>query len=364
MNEISPLLEVRDLLVERKGISSLDIPGFKIYPGQTLAVIGPNGSGKTTLLRSLTHLVDLARGEIIFRGEKIPPDRNVHLFRRKIAFVFQDPVLFDTTVYGNVTSGLRIRGKCKKYIEEIADKQLARFGISHLKNRRTKTLSGGEAQRTSLARAFALEPEILFLDEPFASLDVKAKESLMDDLELALRETGLTAVFTTHDRMEALRLADRIAILSGGQIVQEGNPHDIMMNPVNEFVAAYAGVEVLLAGEVVSVNGTSFVLKVGDRNIEVAGNAKTGERITIGLRPENIMLSTGTSGQMSARNSFTGAVTRIIPMGYYYRVYVDCGFNLISHITGHSIDSLSLDTGKAITVFFKATSVHIIRRDV
>ena len=364
MNGMSPLLEVRNLVIRRNGSVFLDIPELKIFHGQTLAVIGPNGSGKTTLLRALTHLVEFESGEILFRGERITPGKGVHEHRRKTVLVFQDPVLLDTTVYANIASGLKIRGMRKKTIDAVVDLQLERFGIAHLKKRNAKTLSGGEAHRTSLARAFALEPDVLLLDEPFSSLDVKAREALMDDLEKALRDTGTCTVFTTHDRLEAFRLADRIVILSGGRIVQEGSPREIMLNPVNEFVAAYAGVEILLSGEVRSSDSDSFVVEVSGKGIEVAGNAFPGERITIGLRPENIMLSTEPGGRISARNTFRGSITRIIPMGYHYRVCVDCGFNLISHVTGHSIDSLSLTEGMEITVFFKATSVHIIRRDI
>ena len=364
MNPARPVLGVRDLLVVRNGVPSLDIPELDIYAGETLAVIGPNGSGKTTLLRSLTHLVPFTRGQVIFHEKAVEPGSDIYRYRRRIGLVFQEPILFHSTVYANVASGLRIRGTGKKDTARIAGIQLERFGISHLAGRNAMSLSGGEAQRVNLARAFALEPEVILLDEPFSSLDVRGRDGLMEDLEQALRDTGITAVFTTHDRMEALRLADRMTILSAGRIEQTGTPCQIMENPASEFVAAYTGVEVLLEGTVTSRNRDTFTVRTAGMDIEVSGNAKHGSRVTLGLRPENIMLSTGRAGRISARNAFTGRITRIIPMGYHTRVYIDCGFTLISHVTAHSVEDLSLKEGKPVTAFFKATSVHVIKKDV
>ncbi len=138
--------------------------------------------------------------------------------------VFQEPLLFDTTVFDNVATGLKIRKEKRSAIQERVEEQLERFGIAHLSHRSARTLSGGEAQRTSLARAFAVQPEILFLDEPFASLDPPSQESLIEDLEGILRQTQTTTIFATHDRLEALRLSDRIAVMNGGKILQVGTP--------------------------------------------------------------------------------------------------------------------------------------------
>ena len=145
-------------------------------------------------------------------------------YRRRLAMVFQEPLLFDTTVFNNVASGLRIRGMKRSEIDGIVAEQLERFGISHLRGRSARTLSGGEAQRASLARAFATRPEILFLDEPFASVDQPSSEALIEDLQAVLRKTGTTAILATHDRMEALRLSDRIAVMKDGRILQIGSP--------------------------------------------------------------------------------------------------------------------------------------------
>ena len=202
----------------------LDIPSLSIREGEIFSLIGPNGAGKTTLMQTLSFLQKPFQGEISFRGRTVNSNHSVIEYRRRLAMVFQEPLLFDTTVFDNIASGLKIRRMKKQQIHRVVAEQLERFGIASLSRRSARTLSGGEAQRTSLARAFAIQPEILFLDEPFASLDPPSRESLIEDLENVLRQTRTTALFATHDRQEALRLSDRIAVMKGGKILQIGSP--------------------------------------------------------------------------------------------------------------------------------------------
>jgi tungstate transport system ATP-binding protein len=176
------ILTARNLRVVRAGATILDIPELTVRAGEVLSLIGPNGAGKTTLLQSLCYLHKYFEGEVWFRDKVIGKDYDIFDYRRRIAMVFQEPLLFDTTVFKNVASGLKFRGVDRKDIERRVAENLERFGISHLADRSSRTLSGGEAQRTSLARAFATRPEILFLDEPFASLDPPTRESLTHDL--------------------------------------------------------------------------------------------------------------------------------------------------------------------------------------
>jgi tungstate transport system ATP-binding protein len=173
------LLEAKNLEVERGGMITLNVPSLSIQQGEILSLIGSNGAGKTTLLQTLCYLLKPFRGEISFRGERINSNYSALAYRRKLAMVFQEPLLFDTTVFENVASGLRIRGITRGDIPRIVMQQLDRFGIGHLSLRSARKISGGEAQRTSLARAFALQPEVLLLDEPFASLDPPTRESLI-----------------------------------------------------------------------------------------------------------------------------------------------------------------------------------------
>jgi tungstate transport system ATP-binding protein len=363
MNRTVPVLESRDLQVRMGGALILNVPSLSIGEGEILSLIGPNGAGKTTLLQALSRLVPSSRGDVYFRGNKIGSSHSAVPYRRKIAMVFQEPLLFDNTVAENVASGLRIRGIKGREIRNIAALQLSRFGIDHLADRSAKTLSGGEAQRTSLARAFATRPEILFLDEPFASLDPPTRESIIDDLERVLRETQTATVMATHDRHEAIRLSDRIAVMNEGKIVQAGTPEEIMNHPADEWVASFVGTETILPGRVEEKNGSSLFITAFGLIVEALGEAAPGEDVVLCIRPENVTLSKfGPGFATSARNVFRGTVERIIPSGAFYKVRIDCGLPLAAYVTRNAIDDLSLRDGMPVTASFKATAIHVIRK--
>jgi tungstate transport system ATP-binding protein len=277
--------------------------------------------------------------------------------------VFQEPLLFDTSVFENVASGLKIRGMGKEEIRHIVEEYLERFGIGHLADRSARKLSGGEAQRTSLARAFATKPEIVFLDEPFSSLDPPTRESLMEDLDRVLCNTKTTTIMATHDQTEALRLSHLIAVMNQGMIVQIGAPEAVMNSPANEFVAAFIGVETILNGEVVRTGAGTVICRVQNGEIEAVGDAKPGEHVLCCIRPEHVTLSTIPSRNgVSTRNTFPGKIIRTSPMGLFYKIILDCGFLLTAYVTIPSVENLALEEGKPIFASFKATAVHLIRR--
>jgi tungstate transport system ATP-binding protein len=363
MSKSETILEVRDIRVVRGGTLLLDISSLLIREGEVLSLIGPNGAGKTTLLQTLSYLQKPFQGEIRYRGQTVHSNYSVIGYRRRLAMVFQEPLLFDTTVFENVASGLRIRRMKGPEIRNIVEEQLARFGIAHLGYRSARTLSGGEAQRTSLARAFAIQPEILFLDEPFASLDPPSQESLIEDLELILKQTGTTAVLATHDRLEALRLSDRIAVMKDGKMVQMDSPEVVMNYPVDEFVASFVGVETILTGEVKKQNSATFVASISGSEIEAVGQIPPGEMVFLCIRPENVTLSTNASKEStSARNVFPGKIEKVTSLGLYQKVQLDCGFPLVAYVTHHSLEKLSLKEGKEVIASFKATAIHVIRK--
>jgi tungstate transport system ATP-binding protein len=356
------ILEAKNLTVTRGGSILVDVPDLAIIEGETLSLIGPNGAGKTTLLQALSFLMKPFAGDILFRGQAVGVTQSPLEYRRRLAMVFQEPLLFDTTVLGNVASGLKIRGTRSTKVRHIVDRQLERFGIGHLRDRSAKTLSGGEAQRTSLARAFAISPEILFLDEPFASLDPPTREAIVTDLEMVLAETETTTILATHDRNEALRLSDRIAIMLSGRIIQIDRPDLIINKPVNESVASFVGTETVLPGVVKESRQGMMLVAINGREIEVVGDGEPGEKVVLCIRPENVTLSPQRASTLSsARNVFSGIIERIVPIGLFYRVHVDCGFSLVAFITGHSVVELALKIGLPVEVSFKATAIHVIR---
>jgi len=361
--DCKPIIEIKKLEVKRGGVTILNVPSLLIHAGEILALIGPNGAGKTTFLQTLSYLLKPFQGEIFFRGKKVETNHSVLEYRRKLAMVFQEPLLFDTTVFKNVASGLKIRGMKKKEIDDRVMGQLGRFGIGHLSHRSAKTLSGGEAQRTSLARAFALRPEILLLDEPFSSLDPPTRDSLIEDLEHILQQTRTTAIFATHDRLEALRLSNHMAVMNEGMILQIGSPEEVMNHPMNEWVASFVGVETILTGKVIKRNGGTFIASIGGQAIEAVGDAHFGETVVLCIRPENVTLSTRPSQEgTSARNVFSGRITKIISLGLYQKVHLQCGFPLVAYVTNHSLEELSLAEEKEVKASFKATAVTVIRK--
>lgn len=216
---------------------------FHLLPRECVGLIGPNGSGKSSLLKILSFLEVPTAGKLYFQGQSVP--KNVPLaIRRKIAIVFQEPLLLNTRVFDNVAIGLKIRGLPKEKIRERVDYWLEEFGVIRLSNQLALSLSGGEAQRVSLARAFALEPDVLFLDEPFSALDAPTKECLRTDLAHVFKSTQITTVLVSHDFKDILQLANRALILINGQVVAEGSPPELLRSPqreeVDRFLAHFA----------------------------------------------------------------------------------------------------------------------------
>ena len=217
-----PILEAKGISVAYGNRKVLDVPSLQVTPNKVLAIIGPNGSGKTTLLLCLSLLLKPTTGHIEYQGHIVPDGTSIMQMRRHFAVVFQEPLLLNTSVWDNVTLGLHLRGFSRQEIKNRAEHWLERFGIASLAKRSARTLSGGEAQRTSLARAFVLQPEVLFLDEPFAALDAPTRQSLFGDMINILQETKFTTVLVTHDRNEAQTLAQQVAVIMNGQYCPDG----------------------------------------------------------------------------------------------------------------------------------------------
>ncbi len=358
------LLIARNLVVLRERRVVLRVDQLDLRRGEVLAVIGPNGAGKSTLLLSLVLLQQLKEGEIHFDGEQVYPGGNLVKVRRRTATVFQEPLLLDTSVRDNVAAGLRIRGVSRVETERRVRHWMNRFGISHLASRHARQLSGGEAQRVSLARAFALEPELLLLDEPFSALDAPTRAALLDDFEEVLHESGVTALFVTHDRTEAMRIGDRVAIVMEGRLAQVGRSEEVFSTPADDKVAAFVGMENLIAGRVAEQRDGLALVSVRSTTIRVASEVPADQRVLVCLRPEDVVLAPRDSEVLtsSARNKMLGRVTRVIPLGAQARVALDCGFELVALVTRRSVEDLALKEGREVVVSFKASSVHLISK--
>ncbi len=360
--ETNPLLEARDLQVLRGGRSVLEVRHLAVPAGEVLAVIGPNGAGKSTLLLALARLVRPARGQILFRGRPLE-ELDELTYRRRLGLVLQEPLLLDASVYDNVALGLRFRGLPHREVAQTTQAWLERLGVAHLSKRPARRLSGGEAQRTSLARSFALQPEVLLLDEPFSALDAPTRLQLLEDFQALLRDTGITSVFVTHDLDEALALGDQVAVLLGGRLRQCGTPDHVFNAPADQEVAAFVGVETVVPGRVIASHYGQVIVEADHLKLEAVGEIEIGRQVLFCLRPEDVTLWPAEEARASsARNRLGGRIVRLAPQGPLVRVVMDCGFPLMALITRASAREMGFIEGQVVTAAFKASAVHLILR--
>jgi len=249
-----PLLRLDGVLVREGDRTLLDVDDLTIVAGETLALIGPNGAGKSTLVHVAALLRRPAAGNVTVLGQKAV-SRNAATLRRALSVVFQDPLLFDVSTLVNAAAGLRFQGRPRHEAERRARTWLERFGVGHLTDRKARTLSGGEAARVALARAFATEPRVLLLDEPFSALDAPTRASLLPALRQNLRETGAAAVLVTHDRDEAFAFGDRVAVMTGGRIVACGEVATLIAKPPSRQAAVLLGIETILPARWKGIGG-------------------------------------------------------------------------------------------------------------
>jgi sulfate transport system ATP-binding protein len=311
--------------------AALDNVDFEVPSGSLTALLGPSGSGKSTLLRAIAGLDQPDTGTVTINGRDvtgIPPQR------RGIGFVFQHYAAFKhLTVRDNVGFGLRIRKRPKAEIKEKVDNLLEVVGLSGFQTRYPNQLSGGQRQRMALARALAVDPQVLLLDEPFGALDAKVREDLRAWLRRLHDEVHVTTVLVTHDQSEALDVADRIAVLNKGRIEQVGSPTDVYDTPANAFVMSFLGA-------VSSLNGT--LVRPHD--------------IRVGRNPDMAIATTDDSVQ--ATGVLKATIDRIVMLGFEVRVELTSATNNLpftAQITRGDAEALGLREGD--TVYVRATRV-------
>jgi ABC-type sulfate/molybdate transport systems ATPase subunit len=348
-----PALTTRRLLVRRRSRSSifeLSVEELDLLSGEALAVLGPNGAGKSTLLRALAGLERPVRGRI------------AQTVAGPVTMVFQRPIALAGSVHHNINAALWGLELSRKAARERVHEALERFSISRLATRRAATLSGGELRRLALARAFALRPAVLLLDEPFDDLDTGAQDALSRDLRGAIDDTDVAVAVVTHDLRRALLLSDRIAVLIGGRIEQLGGREHVISRPATPAVARLVGMSNLIPGEVAQERRDPLTAVIIDPEHRIpARTALTpGTRVWVGLRPEHLKVDVG-RGEGTPIG--TGIVRDIVSDGVVAAVsIVWAGVELRTHLVAGRGLARSLAPGHAVPLAVRPDDVHLLPR--
>lgn len=339
-------------LVRALGAFRLDV-ALTVAPGDVVAVLGPNGAGKSSTFRALAGLLALEAGHVRLDGEVLDDPatgRFVPPERRPVAVVFQDYLLFPhLSVLENVAFGLRARGTPARAARARAAGWLERVGLADKAALRPGTLSGGQAQRVALARALVTEPRLLLLDEPLAALDAGTRNEVRRDLRRHLASVGGVRLLVTHDPVDAYALADRVVILEGGTVVQQGSLAEVTARPRSRYIADLVGVN-LLSGR---RDGDALVTAAGGRI--VPADAPEGDGFAV-IQPHAVALYR-TPPEGSPRNVWRAVVGDIDQRLDRVRVRLDGPVALVAEITPAALTSLGLRPGDEVHASVKATEI-------
>jgi spermidine/putrescine transport system ATP-binding protein len=312
------MLELLDIRKTYEGQPLLRGVSFEVEAAETVCLLGPSGSGKSTLLSIIAGLDQPDAGRVLWDGNDlagVPP----HL--RHFGLMFQDYALFPhKTVARNVSFGLEMQKLPGAEIDRRVAAALEQVRLSAFASRRVTDLSGGEQQRVALARALAPGPRLLMFDEPLAALDRNLREQLLDELRRVLRETGVPAIYVTHDQGEAFSIADRILLLHEGLIIQSGTPAQVSDRPASGWAARFLGLGNVLEGVFVPGEVPRIRAAVGDLPLECARDFKDGDAVVGLLRPR--VLAEGNDGPSGW---ISGSVVDVVFRSDYYRVGLDSG---------------------------------------
>jgi tungstate transport system ATP-binding protein len=357
------ILEAKGLVVRRGQRELVRLDHLALRPAELRVLLGPNGAGKTTLLKALNGLEHM-QGTLYFEGRRVRSAADRLAVRRHTGMVFQQPFLLSTTVRGNVEAGLRNRGVKGEELHRRTGEALELLGITHLAGRRRAGLSGGEAQRVSIARALAPSPSILFLDEPMASLDPPTRRSLVSDLQRILRQLSTSVLWVTHDTEEALSIADHISFIFQGRLLQEGPPNEFVDAPATSTVADYLGIGAWLQGVVVADGGAMarFVLPGGASLL--CSEAASGPALAC-IHPEDVLLKARVPEppRNGRYNVLAGTVQGVRARGRSSVVTLQWeGGRLEALLTRAAFEELDTTPGQSVYAVVRASAVQVVRR--
>ncbi len=335
-------------------VKAVDHLNLEIKDGEFVALLGPSGCGKTTTLLMIAGIYKPTKGYVYFDDQIVndlpPKDRNVGM-------VFQSYALYPhMTVYDNIAFPLKLKKRPKHEIDKKV-REVARFlRIEELLNRKPSQLSGGQQQRVALARALAKEPQLFLMDEPLSNLDAKLRITMRAELKRLQKDLGITTIYVTHDQVEAMTMADRIAVMNLGVLQQYGAPHELYNRPANVFVAGFIGAPPMnfIDGSLVEKEGKlivdfgPFQITLLDDQAEVLRKMGAPSEIIFGVRPEDITVGEG---------DLTGEVYVVEPMGRDSIVHLNMGEGIMVRALVSGVVTMSM--GENVKLKFDMSKIHI-----
>ena len=357
-------LEIEDLSVDL-GEFQLKNINLDVNEGEYVTLIGPTGSGKSVLLETIIGFYSPDKGIIKLHGKIM---NNVQPENRGIGIVYQDNILFpNMDVYENIAYGAR-----KKFSEEEIHEKIVKIAkkmkIDHILHRDIATLSGGEAQRTSLARTLIVDPKIILMDEPFSALDITTQKKLTVLIKKIVRDYKTTVLHVTHNFNDIWNLADRVGVMKDGKIHQLSNIHDVFSRPKSDFVADFVGVQNIFEGKIIEIDSERAIIELNN-DIQITSadtecvqkiDKNKNDKILIAIRPESIIFS-NEKFESSARNQLKGTIIEVIESGPTTLINVDVNGNIFKGLlTKSSAEFLEVEIEKEIYMSFKSLNVNIL----
>ena len=362
-----PALKVENLRLAYKGGDpskpAVNDVSFEVPVGAMYTLLGPSGCGKTSTLRCIAGLERPDSGTISVGG-KVMNGESLYVpsYERHMGMVFQSYAIWPhMSVAQNVAFPLNVERRNrlpKAERQRLVREVLEVVQLDGLERRSAVALSGGQQQRLALARALVGRPKILLLDEPLSNLDARLRDSMREEIRDLQRRLGITTIYVTHDQAEALSMSDKIAVLSNGRIVQEGNPREIYDKPATRFVAQFIGRTNFLEGTVHRVGSAAFISgRFGELHIDEAGALREGDPVTLAIRPEDVHINPDAQAQVSATNRLTGEVERVSFLGDL----VECVININGvSLVVQAHPALECVVGHTVTVTLPTSRVALV----
>jgi len=321
---INNAIEVKNLVKTYGDVYALKNVDLNIADGEYFVLLGPSGGGKTTLLRSIGGFIRPDSGTVDIKGKNVdhlPPDK------RPTSMVFQGFALFPhMSVSENIGYGLKLQSIEKDTIETKVNRMMDLVGLTGLSKRKPHELSGGQQQRVQLARALILENDVLLLDEPLSALDAQLRKDMCIELKRLQKTVGISFVHVTHNQEEAMSVADRIAIIADGEMIEQGTPKEIYSNPRKKFTAEFIGEKNIFNGKVLEFTKEKIILDIDGDNIEVANNnynISKNQNVSLSIKSESIQITKDkVTNPQNHKNSIKGNVSEITFLGQFVRYLV------------------------------------------